>query len=78
MFSGLLFLKKTREGWVSRANEGEEASCGCAENSVHEDGQESNIVDIHWDGARHEEPRGTCLGDSHGPQCGHDVRIDHT
>lgn len=67
--------QKGREGWVSRKGGGEgEDSCSCAETSGSEADQfASRLGDIHWAGARSDQPRGNCLGDSHGPECGHDV-----
>ncbi|CAM9515550.1 unnamed protein product, partial [Laminaria digitata] len=68
--------KKTREGWVSSTNEGEgDASCGCDDSAKAAPGSAAAASDgiYHWDGAGPDEPRGRCMGDSHGPECGHDV-----
>ena len=73
--------QKTREGWVSSANEGEgNASCGCDSTAKAASGSLETASDgiYHWDGAEPDKPRGRCMGDSHGPQCGHDVRACHT
>ena len=44
---------------------GEQASAGSSTHASHGDG--------HWDGTRAERER--CMGESHGPQCGHEVKM---
>lgn len=73
-----LSTQKTREGWVSHAVKDHGAvgtGCSCPGGEVIGSGKESTAAsdDVHWDGARPEQPRGHCQGDMHGPQCGHDV-----
>ncbi|CAM9604447.1 unnamed protein product [Scytosiphon promiscuus] len=78
--------QKTREGWVSSSTETSgsvDAACGCDDSSSKckkadaaekSNGKPATRDDVlHWDGARPDQPRGRCDGDSHGPQCGHDV-----
>lgn len=62
---------------MSSTNEGEgDASCGCDDAAKAAPGSAAAASDgvYHWDGEGPDQPRGNCMGDSHGPQCGHDVR----
>lgn len=81
--------QKTRQGWVSSTTDGSgavNAECDCdgttseskKKDAVKEtSGKPSTRNDlVHWDGARPDQPRGRCEGETHGPQCGHDVCIE--
>lgn len=73
--------QKSREGWVSATTEGEgDSSCGCDDTATAAPGAAAATSDgkRHWDGVEPDHPTGRCPGDSHGPQCGHEVRAYHT